>query len=255
MEECDLAIVVFACYTVDKYKEQMIAINNTWGKKCQEYPNVRLLYFLGEEKRDYPEFHDTPVTKYINLPGVKNDYLSASYKQWFGMKYVYENYKPKFIHCIGTDTYINIPKMLIYLNQFNPNVMLYLGGHGCRRKIGERTYYFHSGGPGFVITYDVLKSFYPILPRIMDYWLNICRKENVEYLNPACDVCVAYYLQQPGSPVTAVKADKEFISCNHRGWPCHLNNTNMSNIVVCHLMNPPECIEFTQILEANNYFI
>ena len=90
MEHCDLVIVVFACDTVEKYKRQIETINSTWGKKCETYQNVKILFFLGEEKTQ--NFTDTDNCKYINLEGVKNDYMSASYKQFLGMKHVYENY-------------------------------------------------------------------------------------------------------------------------------------------------------------------
>ena len=98
--------------------------------------------------------------KYINLQGVKNDYLSASYKQFLGMKYIYENYKTKFVICVGTDTYLNIPKLISYINNFDYTDFLYIGGHGCERQIGTKKYYFHSGGPGFIITYNILKKIY-----------------------------------------------------------------------------------------------
>ena len=114
MESCDLIILVFACYTIEHYRNQIEIINTTWGAKCETYKNIKILYFLGEEK--VTGFNDTDCIKYINLDGVKNDYLSASYKQFLGMKYIYENYKTKFIISIGTDTYLNIPKLLLYIN-------------------------------------------------------------------------------------------------------------------------------------------
>jgi hypothetical protein len=115
MEECDLIILVCACYTEDKYRQQIENINLSWGKKCETYKNIKILYFLGEEK--ISGFDDTECIKYINLDGVKNDYLSISDKQYLGLKYIHENYIPKFIMCNGgTDLYINIPKLLLYIN-------------------------------------------------------------------------------------------------------------------------------------------
>ena len=158
MEEYELIILVYACYTVKKYKNQIEVINETWGKKCETYKNIKLLYFLGEEK--ITGFDDTDSIKYINLPCVKDDYLSASYKQFLGLKYVHENYKTKFIICLGTDTYLNIPKLLLYINNFDYNDCLYIGGHGCERDICSKKYYFHSGGPGFIITHICLEKIY-----------------------------------------------------------------------------------------------
>jgi hypothetical protein len=233
----------------------MNVINNTWGKKCQEYPNVRILYFLGEENLNLPEFQDTPVTKYIHLAGVGNDYLSATYKQWYGMKYIYEHYQTKFIHCLGTDTYVNVPKMLHYLNSFNPESPLYLGGHGDYRQLGSKNYYYHSGGAGFTITCKVLEFLYPVLTTITEDWGKICNECGMGYLNVACDVSIAYYLQQPHSKVHTIKADAEFLTCNYIGWPCHMYNVDIPKILSCHNMNPHDSLTYTQILEDNNYFM
>ena len=156
MEDYDLIILVYACYTLDKYKKQIEIINSTWGKKCEAFKNIKIVYFLGEETE--PGFNDTNYINYVNLVGVKNDYLSASYKQFLGMKYIYENYKTKFIICIGTDTYLNIPKLISYIHKLDYTKCLYIGGHGCERQIGLNKYYFHSGGPGFIITFNVLKK-------------------------------------------------------------------------------------------------
>ena len=103
MNNYDLIICVFGCHTIDKYKQQIKKINETWGKKCESYSNIKLLYYLGGERTD--EFSDS---RYIYLPNITNDYLSASYKQFLGLKQVYENFNTKFIICCGTDTYLNI---------------------------------------------------------------------------------------------------------------------------------------------------
>jgi hypothetical protein len=42
MEHCDLIIVVYACYTIEKYAEQIKTINETWGKKCESYNKIKL---------------------------------------------------------------------------------------------------------------------------------------------------------------------------------------------------------------------
>jgi hypothetical protein len=42
MEECDLIILVYACYTDNTYKNQIENINSTWGKKCETYKNIKI---------------------------------------------------------------------------------------------------------------------------------------------------------------------------------------------------------------------
>jgi len=254
MEDLDLIIVVYACYTLEKYKKQIEIINSTWGKQCELFKNIKIVYFLGEKK--ISGFNDTECIKYVNLIGVKDDYLSASYKQFLGMKYIYENYKTKFMICVGTDTYLNIPKLLSYVNSLDYTDCLYIGGHGCHRQIGKKIYYFHSGGPGFIITYDVLKKIYDFLPNLMDNWISLCKLNNINNLIPACDVAISYYLQQPNINVKIIKATElSFLHCNYKGQPCHQNIINMSNIISCHLMNEEDFYDFTNILNNNNYFV
>ena len=43
MEECDLIILIYACYTITKYKEQIDMLNCTWVKKCKDYKNIKLI--------------------------------------------------------------------------------------------------------------------------------------------------------------------------------------------------------------------
>lgn len=254
MEEYDLVIVIMACYTKSKYKDQIIMLNNTWVKKCEDYKNIKVLYFLGEQKVD--NFIDTQTTKYINLPGVSDDYLSATYKQFLGLKYVKENYNAKFIITIGSDTYLNIPKLLLYINKFDHNENLYIGGHGCVREICSKKYYFHAGSPGFIITYGCLIKLYSKLHTLTNDWINLCAMNNIEILTTACDVAISYYLQQPEIDSTIIKTnDLSFLHCNYQGYPCHINQVEMSNIISCHLMSPTDFINFTNILNSNNFFI
>jgi hypothetical protein len=254
MEEYSLIILIYACYTIDKYKEQIKIINETWGKKCSTYKNIKLIYFLGEQY--ILGFDDNDYIKYINLTGVCNDYLSASYKQFLGLKYIYENYKTKFIMCVGTDTYLNIPKLLQYINTFDYTDCLYIGGHGCVREIGLKKYYFHSGGPGFIITYNCLEKLYDLLSDLMKDWIDICNLNNIKHLIPACDVAISYYVQQPNINAKIIKSDNlTFLHCNYLGYPCHQKQINISNIISCHLMTKSDFYNFTDILNNNNYFI
>jgi len=254
MEEYDCIILVYACYTIEKYRKQIENINSTWGKKCEEYKNVIILYFLGEEK--VSGFNDTDSIKYINLVGVNNDYLSASYKKFLGMKHIYENYRAKYIISVGTDTYLNIPKLLSYINTFDYKESLYIGGHGCQRQIGDTNYYFHSGGPGMIITYSSLEKLYDSLEKIIEEWEHVCNVNNVQYLITACDVAISYYLQQPYINARIVKTnDLSFLHCNYKGSPCHIGSVEVSKIISCHSMDDDDFYHFTNILNDNNHFI
>jgi hypothetical protein len=248
MESYKLIICIYACVTIDKYKEQIKKINGTYGNDCNE--SVKIIYFLGEEKCD--EFVGD---QYVYLPNVSNDYLSASYKQYLGLKYIYENYRPEFVLCCGTDTFINIPKLMPFLNKLNSADNLYIGGHGCSRKIGDRSYYFHSGGPGFIITYPCLKQICPFLPNMVESWIHICRVNNIEQLIPSCDVAISYFLQKHVFPEIIKTDGLSFIHCNHRGTPCHIGEIIMKDIISCHSMSLFDFDDFYNILSKNNHFM
>lgn len=240
----DLVICIYACHTIQKYKDQILKINETWFNYSNK---VTILYFLGGKPSN--EFIDH---QYIYNKDLENDYISASYKQYYSMKYVYEKYKPKFVLCCGTDTFINVPKVLHYLSTLDSTAPLYIGGHGCVRKIGEESIYFHSGGPGFILTGGALEKVYPLLDTIMDKWKNVCKVNNVEYLLTACDVGMGYFASK--LELSIIKTDG-FHHCNFRGYPCCREKINMKDILCCHLMTLKDFDEFNIILKKNNFFI
>ncbi len=250
MKHYKIVICVMGCDKYDKYINELRLIQNTWGQMC---PNdVKFLYFLGEQPT--PEFTGP---NFINLPGVLDDYLSASYKQFLGLKYIHENYDYDFILCCGSDTYINVPKLINFASNFDPTKSLYIGGHGCHREIGNRTYYFHSGGPGFLLTKPCIIQLYPILSDIMKKWIDITKELGVfNYLHWACDVTIAYFLQQENMNIDIIKADDlVFTHCNYVGIPCHPNQIDLKRLVSCHCMSPQDFIDYTKLLHDNNFFL
>lgn len=243
-----IIIAVYGCVTHHIYREQIVKINNTWGNQANE--KVKIVYFLGEETHA-----DFIGDTYVYLPTVGNDYLSASYKQSLGLKYIYENYKTDFVLCCGTDTFLNIPKLLIFLEQFNPIDNLYIGGHGCNRMIGNTPVYFHSGGPGFVLTNSCLKKIYPMCNDLTDKWIEICKNTNMESLCSCCDVAISYFLQTCINVEIVKTNGLQFIHCNYRGYPCHINEPNIAEIISCHYMSLQDFDDFYNILLHSNFFI
>lgn len=249
MNKYKLIINIFACATIDKYKKEILKINETWGKRCEE-KGVKLLFFLGEEKTELIDNN-----KYIYLENVKNDYLSATFKQNLGLKYIYENYQTEYIHICGTDTYINIDKLLIYLYQFDSNEKLYIGGDGMYRYIGNENLYFHNGGSGFIISYSILYELYPYLFNLFDYYQKLCIQSNTQYLIPACDVLLAYYIQKIDN-IKIIKSNS-FKGCNHKGYANTLKccDSNIKDIIACHYMDLDDFDEYKELLENNNFYI
>ena len=246
-----LVINIFGCPTIEKYKQEILNINETWGKKAEEM-GIKILFFFGEERTDLVDDN-----KYIYLQGISNNYESAAYKQNLGLKYIYENYNADFIFTCGTDTYINVPKLLLYLETMDKNAKLYIGGHGDYRMIGMQNIYFHSGGAGFIITNHTLAKLYSKLYTITNEWATICNKNNVATLITACDVMIGYYTRLMNIETIMCS---NFYGCNYKGlcynntFHCCSNKINIREIISCHRMSISDFDEYTKLLEQNNYY-
>lgn len=241
----NVIINVFACPTIEKYKNEILKINKTWGATAEQM-GIKVLFFFGEEQTDLIG------DNYIYLPGVKNDYESASWKQYLGLKYIYDNYNANFIYTCGTDTFINIKKLLSYLDIFNRNKKLYIGGHGDIRMVGNLSIYYHSGS-GFIITNKILNELYPQLDGFHNQWGEICKKYNiVDFLLCACDVSIAYFITNI-KDVETVK-NENFYACNYLGHYCCLDKMNIHDIISCHRMSLDDFDNYQKILDIyNNY--
>jgi hypothetical protein len=240
----DLVIGVFACHTVPRYMEEIRKINETWKTYSD---NVTVLFFLGGEPTE--EFSGP---SYIYNKTLGNDYISASYKQYYGLKYIYENYKPKFVFMCGSDTFINVPKLLRYLRILNHEEPLYIGGHGDHRKLGEKDIYFHSGGAGFVVTVPCLTLLYPVLSTAVDRWIDICKENNAGNLTHGCDVGIAYFIAETH---TVVVKKEGLFSCSYMGTRCCKGKVSPGKIITCHDMRPTDFTEFDTILRKNGFFL
>ena len=251
MTKYKLVVCVFACPTVEKYKKEILKIEETWGKRANE-KGVKVLYFLGEEPTDLIN-----VDKYIYLKNVENNYESASHKQNLGLKFVCENYTTNFVFCCGSDTFLNVDKALEYLDTLDSSKNLYIGGCGGYRQVGNDNIYYHSGGGGFILSNSVLQYLYPKLQSLQNEWEYMCSSNNVHYLKVACDVLIGYYVKDI-KDIEIVDKKQSFNSCNHKGYAtnnfrcCHVVNIN--ELISCHYMTLSDFDEFNYILEKNNYF-
>jgi hypothetical protein len=240
----DLVIGVFACHTVPRYMEEIRKINETWKTYSD---NVTVLFFLGGEPTE--EFSGP---SYIYNKTLGNDYISASYKQYYGLKYIYENFKPRFVFMCGSDTFINVPKLLRYLRILNHEEPLYIGGHGDHRKLGEKDIYFHSGGAGFVLTRPCLEKIYPLVMNAMARWIEICKETKAGYLANACDVGIAYFIAETDTIV--IKKDG-FFGCSYKGTRCCKGKVSPGKIITCHDMRPTDFTDLDDILRKNGFFL
>ena len=184
----NIAICVMATAINDKYINQIKACFNTWYKTAKEY-NIVVKFFGGYMHYDNQD--------YINLPGVAEDYQSASSKQFLGLKYLYQNHKSDYYVVVGTDNYINIANLYKFLNRYNKNTNnnLYLGGHGWPAVVNGKQIHYHSGGAGFILNHNCLKLIIDNIDNIIKTWPALCAASPAgNDMLPACDVTIAYHL-------------------------------------------------------------
>ena len=205
----NIAICVFACSVIPSYLEEIRNIRRTWFRDAIEH-GVSVYFFLGGGDDD----GDEPVVlpecmgdEFVYLPGVKNDYESASHKQNLGIKYIFSGGAddappPDYVFCCGTDTYVSIVNLIELLRKFSPKQHLYLGGHGCYRQLDGKTIYFHSGGPGFVLSRALVERIErDIVPfdRMFEEWRAVCERNGEKVVSEflcACDLAIAYFVNK-----------------------------------------------------------
>lgn len=243
-----LIINVFACPTVERYKNELLKINETW-RPTAEAMGVKVLFFFGEEQTEFID------DNYIYLPNIKNDYDSAAWKQYLGFKYIYENYNAEFIYTCGTDTFINIKNLLSYLGTLEYGKKLYIGGHGTTRQVGNKCVYFHCGGAGMIITNKILEELYPQLDILQDQWREICECNSVHWWIAASDVSMGYFLasESYADGVETIK-NINFHSCNYLGYNCSGEHCckdiiNIDTLITCHHMSLTDFDNFQKILD------
>ena len=254
----DLIIVIFACDTIEKYRLQILKIEDTWAKDVYSRPNIKLLFFLGEEVVLIKD-------NYIHLKGVRNDYLSASYKQWYGLKYAYENYDAKFVITAGTDTFFNIPKLMSILPYFNHEHDNIIGSINISFnkyepknwvKVKSKKFHFIGGGEGIILTSSSLNKLYPIfcdVNKLMEDWFNICRSGTSNKIIPTigkatCDVALTYFHLLYCNPKGLI-LDKKYMVDTHS------NIVDDNKFISIHPVNLTNFDKYYETLIKNNHFL
>lgn len=256
----DLVIGILACDTDQVYCDRIQNIKNTWYSTAKHFSNVKVLFFLGEEIG--MEGDDL-----IHLPGVKNGHSCLSYKFWNGFNYMYNNFKAKYVAMVDSDVYLNIPKLLKFLNGFDTNKKLYIGGHGDIRKIHGEDVYFYSGGPGCIITTTLLEYLYKKhtnnVDKFMEKWRDICTHET-EHLSDCSDVAIAYlihmynkYSDNESDKIEILRHDQHFFHCNilrYSGCP-NCSQGTIENFISNHCMDHHNFEYLYNVLNYNNHFV
>lgn len=245
-----LVICVFACATIPKYKDQLLKVCDTW-KRTANKRGVKVYFFLGEEPTGLVG------DEYIHLEGVANDYISASLKQYLGIKYIVEK-EPDFdfIHVCGTDTYIFIDNMINLIEKYNSKDNIAIGGHGDFYTINNEKVYFLSGASGFLLSRECCNLLYPNLSELFEEWVYLysIQKNPPSNFMGACDVGISYFIQKTIN-TRIIKHDDKFFTCNHNGFPCHPGQVNINKAVACHNLSLTEFDEVYNNLKDINKHI
>jgi Fringe-like len=243
-----LTVLVFGCATKKRYQDELSTIETTYLRHCKTY-GVPLYVFVEEDAHVVGEH-------YVRLPGVDDTYESNLPKTFSGLKWLVDH-DPSLgsVLVVGSDAYPNIPKIVRYLDTLDTTQPLYIGGHGDVRPFHGEDLYFHSGGPGFLLTRTLIDQLYPILTVIPDDWKNRCTTASHAYLRAAGDVAVAYYIYHQCTYTVVNTPGITFSNCNYYGRPCHLGEQNPLTLMCCHLMQREDMIALTALFEQNNFFL
>ncbi len=231
---------IFACDTIERYKNEIHKIEQTWGREA--VTEGKLLFFLGERG---PLVGDN----YIHLENVGDDYLSAADKQYLGIKYAYEHYDFRYLYVCGTDTFVLVNNLRNFVRdqQINCNdEAIIMGGHGDNRLICDTHVHFFSGGAGIILTKKTVQLMQPRLESMQSEWLDLCVANNYITYIPACDVSICYFLKL--LKVRFINVPNRFFNCNYIGYnntptgvyKCCTQTVDIKIMIGCHNMSPSD---------------
>jgi hypothetical protein len=150
------------------------------------------------------KFVYTGKTSKLEIPHIRinceDDYTSAIEKQFLGLKHMYENSAADWFVFAGCDTFIFAKRLQSLLANFDAKTPIYLGSElhsgnfTSLYKHGTPCKYFASGGPGLILSRELVKKLYPILDKCSAIWKNSLSEFNENTHPAASDVALAYIL-------------------------------------------------------------
>lgn len=235
MTKYELLICVFGCASIPKYRQQIEKIKTTWYRDDSK---VKTLFFLSDQCV-------LDGDCFIGLD-VMDDYNSVNQKQYGGIHYMHKHYDYKFILVCGTDTFIVIERLLSYLYTLDYTKELYIGGHGDYRMFGNLNLYYHSGGPGFLLSKPCVTRLFHLLPNAHNEWYFFCSHYNRLDLYFASDVSISYFVKYYTN--SEIIKNNSFYHCNHKGIPCHMGEIDINTILCCHNMSLTDMDEMYSLI-------
>jgi hypothetical protein len=251
----DLAIGIFSCTIVEKYRTLIRGCCETWVQKCDK------VYFFNGESGDLPfqkEMEEITNGKavFVHLKGVKDDYLSASYKQWLGFGYLYNNVNAKWYALLGTDNYVHHDRVVKKLLHHDHTKDYILGGPGSTIKIDVYIPFLLGGAGVFAtksaigrlseygssryVSPDLIKDDYGSysdlemgLLRLHIDWENRVHTKEKDF-HTSCDVALCYYAWILQIPLIMEPTFLPLSSSNGFNFGARLI---ISDVSICHYMS------------------
>ena len=228
-----LTIGLMATLVDQRYKDQLQACRETWIPKGRDL-GVNTYFFVGEVTDSTLEEGKTDI---VRLEGVKDDYHSATHKQWFGLRYLYRYHPSKFYLLAGTDNYIHIDRILEVTEKYDEDEPLYIGGYSEARPVDRFILTFPFGGGGLILSHAALSLIEPMIDQAMTVWETLYGHDSAS--RDACDVSLGYLIRRLGIttltiqglyPCSWVQYFKDSI------FPFNTGDFIAEKIRVCHFM-------------------
>lgn len=203
-----LAIGVMASLAEPRYINQAIACTETWIKEAEEL-SIPVVFFCGNKEERYFFTPDNVSFVHFSIP---DDYLSATFKMWYGFRHLLNNYKADYYLMVATDNYVEVKKTLTLLKKYSSSVPSLIGGYAQARTM-EREVIFPTGGGGLTLTKAALEDLSPCIEEFIKRWRERCLEYDSTLIF-ACDISLADAAWERGYSLIIEKA---FYPCSWRG--------------------------------------
>ena len=246
-----LSIGLFATTAKSFYKKQIIECRNSWVKDCDRL-GVSAIFCGG--------YHQDNDVEVVNLPNTGEDYNSVFVKQFKTMYYIWKHHTAEYYLLCGTDNYFVIDKLLKLVENFDPTKKYYAGKEGDIRHLNNGSIYFHSGGPGIILSHNLMSGLIEKLNLEAEYnqetlscheeWKNVAPSG----LHYACDVALPYFIKLYYDD-TIIEKVYGMLNCSHLGiYTSDVDYrgpfVKWKDIITCHDMNGGYIRHFHQYLHT-----
>jgi hypothetical protein len=199
------------------------------------YINAIKNTFLKDNNIDYKFFSNKDIEECIKI----NNYYEI-------FEWVNEKINPEFFFICNQDVYIIFNNLLNLIKTLNNNDLIYVGGHGDFRILGNNKFYFHSPNPGIILSNASLKQLSN--SNLLNEYNNICKKNNSDLINIG-GVAVGYHACLFNFKLIN---DSNFFYCNYNGYPCHKGEVNKESLISCSNMSVKDIYNYYKILNKIN---